>query len=176
MKKPSRLPKSNRNVTSNNNRNTTPKSPQLATRFSVSLPEDLLRDLDDMVQQRNHANRSQAIADMIRDRLVEHRQTFGDQEMAGTITLIYDHHTPRIQSTLTAVQHDYPHSVVSNLHVHLDHDNCLEVIVLRGQGSLIKTISDRLLTAKGVKHGKLTITAAGSSTPQSLLFTPHRHH
>lgn len=130
-----------------------------------------------MVRQRQHANRSQAIANMIRDRLIEHRQHYGDQEMAGTITLIYDHHTPRIQSRLTAVQHDYHHAVVSNLHVHLDHDNCLEVIVVRGKASLIKTIADRLLTAKGIKHGKLTITAANNSHGHGngLIFTPHRH-
>jgi CopG family nickel-responsive transcriptional regulator len=165
-----------KNVTVRNDRNTKTGSQQGVTRFSVSLPADLLTDLDEMVRERNHTNRSQAIADMVRDRLIEYREIVGDQEMAGTITLIYDHHTPRIQATLTAMQHDYHHAVVSNLHVHLDHDNCLEVIVVRGPANLIKKIADQLLTAKGIKHGKLTLTAAGGKgVSHPMIFTPHRH-
>ena len=129
-----------------------------ATRFSVSLSPDLLNDLDEMVRRKGHANRSQAIADMIRDRLIEYRQNLGDQEMVGTVTIVFDHHNPKIQAALTASQHDHHEAIVSSLHVHLDHDNCLEIIVVRGGASTIKTIADRLLTAKGVKHGKLVVT------------------
>jgi len=143
------------------------------TRFSVSLPADLLEDLDEMVREHKHANRSQAIADMVRDRLIEHRQRHGSGEMAGTITLIYDHHSPKIQASLTAAQHEHHHAIVSTLHVHLDHDNCLEVIVVRGKAAMIRSIADKLLAAKGVKHGKLTITSAGHDFPSKH---GHRHH
>ena len=77
------------------------------SRFSVSLPRALLRDLDGMVRQKGYDNRSQAIADMIRDGLVEHRRRWGDREIAGTITLVYDHHKPHLQDTLTDIQHDH---------------------------------------------------------------------
>jgi CopG family nickel-responsive transcriptional regulator len=130
-------------------------------RFSVSLPRKLLRDLDAMVHAKGYTNRSLAIADMVRDRLVEHRQDLGDREIAGTITLVYDHHRPGLQAGLTDLQHDHHGAIVSTLHVHLDHHNCLEVIVVRGRASLIRRMADGLIAARGVKHGKLTITSTG---------------
>jgi CopG family transcriptional regulator, nickel-responsive regulator len=132
------------------------------SRFGVSLPRTLLRDLDGMVRQKGYHNRSLAIADMIRDGLVEHRQELGDREIAGTITLVYDHHKPHLQDTLTGIQHDHHEAIISTLHVHLDHHNCLEVLVVRGRADRIKKIADGLIAAKGVKHGKLTITSTGT--------------
>jgi len=134
-------------------------------RFSVSLKNDLLHLLDRMVREKGYSNRSLAIADMVRDQLVEHRQELGDTEAAGTITLVYDHHTKHVQESLTHLQHDYSETIVSTLHVHLDHHNCLEVLVLRGKASVIKSISDRMIGAKGVKHGKLSITTTGKDLP-----------
>ncbi len=131
------------------------------SRFSVSLPRLLLRDLDGMVREKGYDNRSLAIADMIRDRLVEHRQQLGDREIAGTITIVYDHHKPHLQAILTAIQHDHHDAIISTLHVHLDHHNCLEVLVVRGQAGVIRRMADELIAAKGVKHGKLTITTTG---------------
>lgn len=130
-------------------------------RFSVSLPRSLLRDLDEMVREKGYDNRSLAIADMIRDRLVEHRQRLGDREIAGTITLVYDHHKPHLQDLLTRIQHDHHHLILATVHVHLDHDNCLEVLLVRGPGSGVRRIADELIRAKGIKHGKLTITTTG---------------
>jgi CopG family nickel-responsive transcriptional regulator len=103
-----------------------------------------------------------AVAEMVRSQLVDHYQQFGDQTIAGTITLVYDHHKPHLQEILTRMQHDYRDSIVSTLHVHLDHDNCLEVLVVRGRAQAIKSIADRLTTAKGVKHGRLTVTTTGN--------------
>jgi CopG family transcriptional regulator, nickel-responsive regulator len=128
-------------------------------RFSVSLPAKLLDDLDRMTVTRGQASRSAAMADMIRERLVEQRQQLGNEEMAGTITLIYDHHKRLLQQTLTAIQHDHHSLIVSTTHVHLDHSNCLEVLILRGKGREIRRIADALVTAKGVRHGRLTIAA-----------------
>ena len=130
-------------------------------RFSVSLSKGLLRQLDKMVKQKGYDNRSLAMSDMVRDHLVEHRQDMGDVEAAGTVTLVYDHHTTHVQESLTDIQHDCGPMIISTMHVHLDHHNCLEVLVVRGRASAIKSVADRLIGTKGVKHGKLSITTTG---------------
>lgn len=135
------------------------------TRFSISLPNELARELDRMVHEKGYENRSLAVADMIRAQLVEHRQRLGDQEIAGTITLVYDHHKSQVQKTLTDIQHDHHRLIIATLHVHLDHDNCLEVLAVRGRAAAIKRIADELIAAKGVKHGKLTVTSTGKDLP-----------
>lgn len=134
-------------------------------RFSVSLNKGLLRQLDKMTREKGYDNRSLAIADMVRDQLVEHRQEIVDGEAAGTVTLVYDHHAAKVQKSLTDFQHKFREMIVSALHVHLDHHNCLEVLVVRGRASAIKSLADRLIGAKGVKHGKLSITSAGRDLP-----------
>jgi CopG family nickel-responsive transcriptional regulator len=131
-------------------------------RFSVSLPAQLLKDLDAMVREKGYDNRSLALADMIRDELVEHPQHDDDREIAGTITLVYDHHRSNVQSALTGVQHKHLQEVIATLHVHLDLDNCLEVIVLRGKARRVRRLADLLIAARGVKHGKLTVTSVGA--------------
>jgi CopG family nickel-responsive transcriptional regulator len=136
-----------------------------ATRFSVSLPPSLLRQLDEMSGEKGYDNRSLAIADMIRSQLVEHRQKFGTEDIAGTITLVYDHHKMHVQETLTDIQHDHHDVILSTVHVHLDHHNCLEVLLVRGKAAVIRKISDALISAKGVKHGKLTVTTTGRDLP-----------
>jgi CopG family nickel-responsive transcriptional regulator len=135
------------------------------SRLSISLPPTLLDQLDDMVEEKGYTNRSLAVADMIRAHLVEHRQKFGREEIAGTITLVYDHHKQHVQETLTDIQHDHHDLIISTLHVHLDHHNCLEVLIVRGKAARIKQIADELIAAKGVKHGKLTVTSTGKDLP-----------
>ena len=134
-------------------------------RFSVSLKKSLLRELDKMTREKGYDNRSLAIAGMIRDQLVEHRQEMVDGEAAGTVTVVYDHHTPNVQELLTELQHRSHAKIISTLHVHLDHHNCLEVLVVRGKASDIKAIADRLIGVKGVKHGKLSLTSTGKDLP-----------
>jgi CopG family nickel-responsive transcriptional regulator len=102
---------------------------------------------------------------MIRDQLVEHHQNYGSRDIAGTITLVYDHHKQHVQAALTDIQHDHHDVIISTLHVHLDHDNCLEVLAVRGKAGTIKKIADELIAAKGVKHGKLTVTTSGKDLP-----------
>ena len=131
------------------------------SRFSVSMPSELVRQLDDMVVEKGYANRSQALADMVRAQLVEHRGQLGEHEIAGTVTLVYDHHKRNIQALLTDIQHEHQGLILATLHVHLDHDNCLEVLAVRGPAAAIKQVADRLIAAKGVKHGKLTVTTTG---------------
>ena len=134
-------------------------------RFGVSLNPSLLRELDRMVRKKGFQSRSLAISEMIRDQLVEHYQELGDSQVMGTITLVYDHHRPQVQKTLTDLQHKHLHTIISTLHVHLDHDNCLEVLVVRGRASLVRSVADHLIAAKGIKHGKLTLTTTGKDLP-----------
>lgn len=117
--------------------------------------------MDQMVREKGYNNRSLAISDMVRNHLVEHRHAQRDGEAAGTITLVYDHHKTRVQETLTEIQHDGGALIISTMHVHLDHHNCLEVLVVRGNASSIQSIADRLIGTKGVKHGKLSLTSTG---------------
>ena len=132
------------------------------SRFSISMDGDLVRQLDDMVRTKGYSNRSQAVADMVRDRLVDHFADSGDREIAGTITLVYDHHKRNVQSLLTETQHDHSALIIATLHVHLDHDNCLEVLAVRGRAADVQHVADALIGAKGVKHGKLTVTTTGA--------------
>jgi CopG family transcriptional regulator, nickel-responsive regulator len=130
-------------------------------RFSISMRRDLLAELDEMATARGYANRSQAIADMTRSQLIEHRSQQGRHVIAGTITLVYDHHKRNIQSLLTTIQHDHGNQIIATMHAHLDHHNCLEVLAVKGQAGQVKSLADRLISCKGVKHGRLTVTTTG---------------
>ena len=138
---------------------------ETVTRFSISMPSALAERLDAMVVDRGLVNRSQAIADMVRRELVEHDARMGSAEIAGTITLVYDHHRPNVQRQLTELQHGHLPWIVSTLHVHLDHANCLEVLVVRGPADGVRALADGLISAKGVKHGRLTVTTTGDAFP-----------
>jgi len=130
-------------------------------RFSISMAGGLVRELDAMARAKGYQNRSQAVADMMRAQLVDHRAAQANRAIVGTITLVYDHHKHGIQALLTDIQHRYECLVVSTLHVHLDHDNCLEVLAVRGRAGDVRKIADRLIATKGVKHGRLTVTTTG---------------
>jgi CopG family transcriptional regulator, nickel-responsive regulator len=134
---------------------------KLLHRFGVSMPAELVTQLDELVATKGYTNRSQAIADMVRDQLVEQRGREGQRPIAGTITLVYDHHKRNIQPLLTSIQHDFGDQIIATLHAHLDHHNCMEVLAVRGRADVIRKLADRLIAAKGVKHGKLTMTTTG---------------
>jgi CopG family transcriptional regulator, nickel-responsive regulator len=125
------------------------------------MASDLVDQLDGLVTEQGYANRSQAVADLVRARLVEHHGQRGRHEIAGTVTLVYDHHKRNIQALLTDIQHAHQKLILSTLHVHLDHDNCLEVLAVRGPASAVRQVADRLTAARGVKHGRLTVTTTG---------------
>ncbi|MCK4911551.1 MAG: nickel-responsive transcriptional regulator NikR [Thermodesulfovibrionales bacterium] len=130
------------------------------TRFGISLDRGLLKKFDRLVASKGYSNRSEAIRDLIRDSLVREHVSEGG-EAAGTITLIYSHDTRELTDTLTDIQHKYHNMVVSSMHIHLDGHNCLEVLVVRGKASVIQKVADRLIGTRGVKHGKLSLTATG---------------
>lgn len=129
-------------------------------RFGVSLDHHLLDDFDRVITRKNYTNRSEALRDLIRDNLVG--QEWDENKVTvGTITIVYNHHVHDLTEKLTDLQHRYHRLILSAMHVHLDHDHCLEVLVVRGKGVEIRKVADTLIGTKGVKHGKLTMTTTG---------------
>ncbi len=131
------------------------------TRFGVSLDERLLAKFDRLIGRKGYANRSEAIRDLIRESLVREQWELGDADAVGTLTLVYDHETRELEERLTELQHAHYQSIVSTLHIHLDPHHCLEVLVLRGKAALLKSIADKLIGTRGVKHGTFSATAEG---------------
>jgi len=129
-------------------------------RFGVSLEKNLLKDFDRLTAAREYSNRSEAIRDLIRNSLVEDEWKKG-KDVAGAISLVYDHHKRELMNVIVEIQHDYQDTIVASQHVHLDHHNCLEVIIVKGKSDHIKKLSDRLRAVRGVKHGSLTLTTLG---------------
>ena len=130
------------------------------SRIGVAIDSDLLDRFDEHIAKRGYTNRSEAFRDMIREDLVEHASESPEARVIGTVTLVYDHHVRMLSDRLTDLQHDSHHIILSTLHVHLDHDNCLEVIVVKGKSGEVRRVADALISTKGVKLGRLTITGA----------------
>lgn len=130
-------------------------------RFGVSINPQLLEQFDRVIKAQGYPSRSEALRDLIRDHLVEQEWQEETKEVVGTVTLVYDHHTSNLTSLLNELQHDYHPLVLATLHIHLDHHNCLEVLVVKGPAQQAREVAERLISMKGVKHGKLTITSTG---------------
>lgn len=131
-------------------------------RTGISLEQKLLERFDQLIKQKGYGSRSEAIRDLVRDHFVE-EDVVSNKVVVATITLVYDHHQPKLSEQLIEAQHDYKGKVLATTHVHLDHRNCLEVIILKGHGMDVKEFADQLLSFKGVKHGKLVLTNVGGS-------------
>ncbi len=129
-------------------------------RFGVSIPDDLLNKFDKIISNKGYSNRSEAIRDLIRDNIVE-QSIAEDGEVAGTITLVYDHHQRDLADKLMDIQHDFYKNIISTTHIHMDHHNCLEVLVVKGKSKKVNEIGNKLMSTKGVKHGKLVMTSTG---------------
>lgn len=129
-------------------------------RFGVSIGSGLLEKFDDMITEMGYTNRSEAIRDLIRNKLVETEWEKSTDAHAsiGTITIVYDHHTREIGDRLTDLAHDHHNLVISSMHVHLTHKSCIEVMLVKGCGKEIRAFSDHVISIRGVKHGKLVIT------------------
>ena len=130
-------------------------------RFGVSLDSDLLEKFDQLCEERCYQTRSEAIRDLIRNTLVQKEWEDQGKELVGTLTLVFDHHRSDLAQKMTEIQHEALDVIVTSLHMHLDHHNCMEVIILRGPGSRVRDIGQRLISTKGVKHGKLTLSTTG---------------
>jgi CopG family nickel-responsive transcriptional regulator len=132
------------------------------SRIGVAIDSDLLKKFDDLIAKRGYTNRSEAFRDLIREELVEQAWESPERKVVGTVSIVYDHHVRLLSERLTDLQHEFYHHVLSTLHVHLDHDHCLEVLVVRGKAGEVKKIAEALIATKGVKHGRLTITTSGA--------------
>jgi CopG family nickel-responsive transcriptional regulator len=140
-------------------------------RTGISLERDLLERFDRVIAQKGYSNRSEAIRDLVRDHFVE-EDVASNRVVVATLTLVYDHHQPKLSEQLIDAQHAYKGRVMATTHVHLDHRNCLEVIILKGRGTDAKRFADHLLSLRGVKHGKLVLT--GTVTGPGPRY-PHQH-
>jgi CopG family nickel-responsive transcriptional regulator len=129
-------------------------------RFTVSLEDKLLAQYDRYLKARKLANRSEGVRSLIRKALIA-REIEADREVVGVISLVYNHHQRRLQDRLTEIQHQFHHDVVSTTHIHLNHDDCLEVILARGKASRVRALADRLTALRGVKDSALHMSAAG---------------
>jgi len=140
-----------------------PRSPtsEGLTRFGVSIPSRLLDRFDSLIRSKGYSNRSEAIRDLIRDRLVESKSEAKTGNVVGALVVVFDHETRELGDRMTGLQHVAGHVVISTLHVHLTHSDCLEVLALHGPGRQIRQLADNILSLRGVKHGKLVITGSG---------------
>jgi len=130
-------------------------------RQSFSMEAPLWDKLEHLVKQKGYTNRSEFIRDMLRERLVEQEWEDEAREVVGTITMLYDHHTRLLGEKLTDIQHDHHQSIMATTHVHLDHDLCAEMIMMRGKAARIREVADRIRQQKGVLHTSLSISSTG---------------
>ncbi|BDG09974.1 nickel-responsive transcriptional regulator NikR [Anaeromyxobacter paludicola] len=132
-------------------------------RIGISLEHDLLAQFDRLIEEKGYENRSEAIRDLIREQLVARgwSEARGDEERVAVVTLVYDHDSSSLAQKLTHIQHENHLAVVSALHVHMDHHNCLEVLVLRGKAKEILRMGESLVSTKGVRYGKVVPATTG---------------
>lgn len=134
-------------------------------RFGVSIPKELLKAFDEYIEKKHYANRSEAIRDLIRQKLVEEEWKESKEEVVGVITYLYDHHKRELTDRIIELQHDYYEKIITSQHLHVDHERCLEVVLVRGKANEIKELADKIQALKGVLHINLALTTLGKSIP-----------
>jgi len=144
------------------------------SRIGIALDSDLLKRFDRSIEKSGYTNRSEAFRDLIRDRLVREQTAAPDATVVGTVTLIYNRHASGITEKLTEVQHEHHNLVVSTSHAHLDHDSCLEVLIVHGKAARVEHFADLLIGLKGVQHGRLVMTVASLDAEHSHEHS-HKH-
>jgi CopG family nickel-responsive transcriptional regulator len=140
------------------------KESALLKRFGVSMEEDLLAEFDKLIERKGYATRSEALRDLARGALAEEVLADDSAEAVATVSLVYNHHVPNLSSRLTEAQHRALDLIASTLHVHLDEEQCLETLILRGPYGRVRELADRLISVKGVKYGKFVTTTGTSKT------------
>jgi CopG family transcriptional regulator, nickel-responsive regulator len=132
-------------------------------RFGVSIDDDLLEKFDVLSNERGYANRSEALRDLIRDNLIQKKINFdSDAQILGSLTLVYDHHSTTLLQDMADIQHKHHNLILSVMHLHVNHTDCLEILALSGKTAQINSLADELISLKGVKHGKLCVTLPSS--------------
>jgi CopG family transcriptional regulator, nickel-responsive regulator len=144
------------------------------SRIGVALDSNLLQRFDRYIAAQGYDNRSEAFRDLIRDRLSLSRLQSAKTFVVGTVTLIYDHHSRLLPEKLMELQHQFHPNIISTVHSHLDHDTCLEVVVVKGHMGQVQELADRLIGIKGVQHGKLVVSSPDAYLPQAKP-APHDH-
>jgi CopG family transcriptional regulator, nickel-responsive regulator len=129
------------------------------SRTGVSIDAELLQQFDRFIETQGYANRSEALRDLIRDHLVSTTVLSPNADVVGTVTLIYDHHSRLLPEKLADIQHQHHAEIISTVHAHLDHDTCLEVVVVKGKSMSIQKLADLLISTKGVQHGRLVMSS-----------------
>ena len=127
------------------------------TRFGVSIEPDLLKKFDKIIKKKGYTNRSEAIRDIIRKNLITEKTEDPNSEAIGTLTMIYDHHAGNLTNKLLDLQHKHHKEILTTTHIHVDHDNCLEILALKGKTSNIQKLADNIRSLKGIKHGEIVI-------------------
>ncbi len=127
-------------------------------RFGVAIPQELLVKFDKFIKERKYKNRSEAIRDLIRAEFVKKSWEL-NQQIVGVISIVYNHHKRELVDKIVDIQHEFQDMIVASQHIHLDSENCLEVILTRGKGQDVQTLKDRLAAVKGVLHATLSVTA-----------------
>jgi CopG family nickel-responsive transcriptional regulator len=133
------------------------------TRFGVSMEDALLGRLDDMVRDKGYPNRSEAIRDLVRKTIVDDEWDDTSGEIIGVLVIVFDHHRRELSSRLLKMEHDREGSILSTLHLHLDHDNCLEVKVIRGKALEVREFAEEMISMKGIKYGTLVRATSGGA-------------
>ena len=132
-------------------------------RFGVSIDRDLLENYDLLISERGYATRSEALRDLIREALIQQKvEMQADTRALGSLTLVYDHHARNLVQEMGEIQHDFHENILSVMHLHVSHDDCMEIIALSGVVSKIVEFANRLLILKGIKNGKLFLTLPSS--------------
>jgi CopG family nickel-responsive transcriptional regulator len=129
------------------------------TRFGISIEPNLLEKFDRMMKKKGYTNRSESIRDLIRANIVQEKNTNMNQKGLGTLTILYDHHSGPLTERLLELQHEHYTQILTSTHIHVDHDNCLEVLILQGRIGDIQTLADNIKALKGIKHGELVLTS-----------------
>ncbi len=143
------------------------------TRFGVSIEADLVKRFDAFLEGTGYRNRSEAFRDLIRARLVEEEIQKKNASVFGVLSIVYDHHKRELESKLTAIQHNHFANIITSMHVHIDHHNCLEVILLKGRAGDLQLLGSSLAGLKGVKHSRLVFT---SINQLSTIHEDNHHH
>ncbi len=132
-------------------------------RFGVSMEESLLENFDILIEKKGYTNRSEAVRDLVRESLLRNKWEENDNVVAGCILLFYDHHQRNLVGEMTDIQHDFHDVILATTHFHLDHQNCLEMIVVKGKTQSLRTLRDKLASLKGVKYCKLSVSPVSES-------------
>ena len=146
-------------------------------RLTISVEDQLAKQFDNFIRARGYSNRSEAMRDLIRERLeIERLENWDEGHCIATLSYIYNHHESELASRITSVQHDHHDLTLSSMHVHMDHDNCLEVVILRGSIQSVRTFANLVMAARGVRHGKLHMVPVEITQQQhATSLVPHTH-